>query len=97
MYRVEAQSPPVLLDAYDKRNRRVWAQELDLEPARKARLLQILQTDVLPENHIYRYDYYRNNCSTKLRDALDTVWTGSCGRPPPGLQPARPGGRTPGV
>lgn len=76
MYRVEAQSPPALLDAYDKRNRRVWAQELDLEPARKARLLQILQTDLLPENYIYRYDYYRNNCSTKLRDALDTVLDG---------------------
>ena len=76
MYRVEAQSPPGLLALYRDRNRRVWAQELDLEPARKARLLQILQTDVLPENHIYRYDYYRNNCSTKLRDALDTVLDG---------------------
>ncbi len=76
MYRVQAQSLPHLLDAYRARNRRVWAQELDLEPARKARLLQILQTDVLPENHIYRYDYYRNNCSTKLRDALDTVLDG---------------------
>ena len=76
MYRVEAESPPRLLDAYRERNRRVWAQELDLEPARKAHLLQILQTDVLPENHIYRYDYYRNNCSTKLRDALDTVLDG---------------------
>ena len=76
MYRVEAQSPPGLLAAYRDRKRRVWAQELDLEPARKARLLQILQTDVLPENHIYRYDYYRNNCSTKLRDALDTVLDG---------------------
>ena len=76
MYMVEAQSPSVLIDAYRDKNRRVWAQELDLEPARKARLLQILQTDVLPENYIYRYDYYRNNCSTKLRDALDTVLDG---------------------
>ena len=76
MYQAEAQSLPRMLDAYRRNNRRIWAQELDLEPDRKARLLQLLQTAVLPENYIYPYQYYLNNCSTKLRDALDTVLDG---------------------
>ncbi|MDE2793797.1 MAG: DUF4105 domain-containing protein [Gemmatimonadota bacterium] len=76
MYRVDSDPLSIVLDDYRDRNRRVWAQELDLEPARKARLLRILQTDVLPENRVYRYHYYLNNCSTKLRDALDTVLDG---------------------
>ena len=76
MYRVQAQSLPAMLAAYRAHNRRVWAQELDLEPDRKARLFQLLRTAVLPENYIYPYQYYLNNCSTKLRDALDTVLDG---------------------
>ena len=76
MYEVRASEPARMVAAYRAQNRRVWAQELDLEPARKARLLQILQTAVLPENYIYRYHYYLNNCSTRLRDALDTVLDG---------------------
>ena len=76
MYRVQAQSLPRMLAAYRAQNRRIWAQELDLEPDRKVRLLQLLQTAVLPENYIYPYQYYLNNCSTKLRDALDTVLDG---------------------
>ena len=76
MYQVQAQSLPGMLDAYRRNNRRIWAQELDLESDRKVRLLQLLQTAVLPENYIYPYQYYLNNCSTKLRDALDTVLDG---------------------
>ena len=30
----------------------------------------------LPENRDYRYDYYRDNCSTRVRDALDRVLGG---------------------
>lgn len=66
-----------MLGAYHRQNRRVWAQELDLEPARKARLAHLLATAVLPENYLYPYRYYLNNCSTKLRDALDTVLDGA--------------------
>ena len=77
MYSVQAQSLPDMLAWHQRQNRRVWAQELELEPARKARLAQLLRTAVLPENHIYAYQYYLNNCSTKLRDALDTVLDGA--------------------
>ena len=76
-YMVRAQRLRSMLGAYHRQNRRVWAQELDLEPARKARLAHLLATAVLPENYLYPYRYYLNNCSTKLRDALDTVLDGA--------------------
>jgi hypothetical protein len=49
----------------------VLAQELNLTPAQRLKLQQFVQWNELPQNKFYRYDYYRDNCSTRLRDALD--------------------------
>lgn len=76
MYGTAAVAPNRLIAAYRAQNRRVWAQELDLEPRQKAEMLRLLQTAVLPENMRYRYEYYLNNCSTKLRDVIDTALDG---------------------
>ena len=75
-YMVAATSLERTLEGARTANRTVWAQELDLEPARKAELLRLLVTASRPENRVYRYHYYLNNCSTKLRDALDAVLDG---------------------
>ena len=68
-----------MLMGYRTAGRRVWAQELALSPAAKAGLLQLLRTAAAPRNRFYRYDYFLNNCSTKLRDVLDTVLDGQLG------------------
>ena len=65
-----------MLAAYRDAGRRVWAQELALSPARKIELLGLLRTASLPRNRLYRYDYFRNNCSTKVRDVLDAALDG---------------------
>jgi hypothetical protein len=54
----------------------VWVQELDLTPAERAALRDFLEWNERPENRFYRYDYYRDNCSTRVRDALDRVLGG---------------------
>lgn len=56
---------------YKERNRSILAQELNLTPAQRLELQQFVQRNALPENKFYRYDYYRDNCSTRLRDAID--------------------------
>ena len=61
----------VMVPYYKSQNRSILAQELNLTPAQRLKLVQFLQTNALPENKFYRYDYYRDNCSTRLRDALD--------------------------
>ena len=64
------------LASYGAANRRVWAQALDLTPAQLAELRRLLDESVAPENRTYRYDYFRNNCSTRIRDILDQVLNG---------------------
>ena len=76
MYRVEPRPLDATLASARAAERRVWAQELDLEPAARTELLDLLMTASLPENRDYRYEYFLNNCSTKLRDALDSVLGG---------------------
>ncbi len=75
-YWVDARPLDATLSGARAANRPVWAQELALDPAQRAELLQGLRTAALPENREYRYHYYLNNCSTKLRDVLDAVLDG---------------------
>lgn len=59
------------IDAYRRANRTVWAQQLNLTPPQRQHLAEFVAWNVLPENRYYRYDYFRDNCSTRVRDALD--------------------------
>lgn len=61
---------------YQQDNRSVYAQELNLTPAQRAELQEFLQWNLSGENRFYLYDYYRDNCSTRVRDALDRVLGG---------------------
>jgi hypothetical protein len=58
---------------YVRDNRSVWLQELDLPPAARLQLQEFLRWNERPENRFYHYDYYRDNCSTRVRDAIDRV------------------------
>lgn len=61
---------------YRQRDREVWAQELDLTNAQKIALRDFVIWNSQPQNARYRYDYFRDNCSTRVRDALDRVLGG---------------------
>ena len=65
---------------YERDNRSVWVQELDIPPAARLDLQQFLQWNEQPDHKFYHYDYYRDNCSTRVRDALDRVVGGAIQR-----------------
>ena len=65
-----------MIEHYVESNRSVWAQELALTPAQRAALQHFVLWNERPENRNYRYDYYRDNCSTRVRDAIDRVLGG---------------------
>ena len=52
-------------------------QELNLPPAARLELQRFLRWNQQPEHRFYHYDYYRDNCSTRVRDALDRVLGGA--------------------
>lgn len=62
--------------SYIDEDRSIRAQRLALSPEQQQQLTGFLLHEVRPENRDYRYDYYRNNCSTRVRDALDQTLGG---------------------
>jgi hypothetical protein len=61
-------------------NRTMVAQELALSPAQQRRLAEMLRENAREANKFYRYDYYLDNCSTRVRDALNAVTGGAIER-----------------
>lgn len=49
---------------------KVTEQVLNLTPEEKLAVYETLQKNSLPENRVYRYNYFYNNCTTKARDVL---------------------------
>src|SRR5690606_34780992 len=54
-------------------HRRVREQILNLNEQQKLDLIRFLETNYLPENRAYRYDFFFDNCATRVRDAVSTV------------------------
>lgn len=57
--------------------RGVSIQWLDLTPTQARSLAAALVENAKPENAHYRYDYFTDNCSTRVRDAIDTALGGA--------------------
>lgn len=64
------------LETYRQEGRGVRVQWLDLDPAQARALSAALAENARPENARYRYDYFLDNCSTRVRDAVDKVLDG---------------------
>ena len=72
-----AQPANIEFEHYRQNNRSIRAQKLNLKPVQYQQLRDYLLNEVQPENRDYRYDYYLNNCSTRIRDALDIALDGA--------------------
>ncbi|HYQ14411.1 MAG TPA: DUF4105 domain-containing protein [Polyangiaceae bacterium] len=68
------------LRSYGAARRSLRAQELELSESERAQLFSALADNALPEHRYYDYDYYRDNCSTRVRDALDRLLGGQLRR-----------------
>lgn len=58
------------LKEYVSENRTIWEQELHFSPKEIKAVFDSLQILYQPENRNYRYDFFRNNCTTKVRDLI---------------------------
>lgn len=63
--------------SYRADNRSIVGQKLALDGAQKQALFEALEENLEPENKYYKYDYYLDNCSTRVRDAVDRVTGGA--------------------
>jgi hypothetical protein len=75
-YWLSVSSLPRVISEYQRENRAITAQELNLTPDEKRELQAALVVNARPENRLYKYDYFLDNCSTRVRDAVDRVVKG---------------------
>ena len=74
-YKLQASgNPSYAVEWYaDQEGRSTIEQTLDLTPAQADSLLAFLVENARPENAVYRYDFFFDNCSTRPRDVLERV------------------------
>ena len=61
------------LASYMAQNRMIEEQVLDLTPFQKQELFDYLLTNYEPENRAYLYDFFYDNCATRIRDVAEDV------------------------
>jgi hypothetical protein len=62
---------------YAAERRSVVSQELRLEPEERRKVADFLARTAASDARYYRYDYYLDNCATRLRDLLDRATHGA--------------------
>lgn len=72
-YKLAVESFQSFVESYRYENRWVVEQTLNLTEVEKNKLFAFLQYNALPENREYLYDFFYDNCSTRPRNAIDSV------------------------
>lgn len=62
---------------YTWTGRDVWQQTLNLNAEEKKKLLALLEENYLPQNRIYRYNFFYDNCATRPRDQIERTVQGT--------------------
>ncbi|WP_452229462.1 MULTISPECIES: lipoprotein N-acyltransferase Lnb domain-containing protein [unclassified Lacinutrix] len=62
-----------VIDFYKSQNRTIREQLLDLTTKEKQDIHAFLETNALPANKEYLYDFFYDNCATKIRDVAEEI------------------------
>ncbi len=57
--------------SYKHENRSVYEQVLNLNQAQKQKIFNFVENNRKPENRYYLYDFFFDNCATRIRDVLE--------------------------
>jgi hypothetical protein len=70
-YMLVAQSLNSFLSVYLFEQRYVVSQKINLDPKEVRILVDLITENLKPENRKYRYDFFYDDCSTRIRDLLE--------------------------
>jgi hypothetical protein len=70
-YKVGGESLNRFLSFYFYEKRYVISQRINLEPIEIRKLISLINENLKPENASYRYDFFYDDCSTRIRDLLE--------------------------
>lgn len=69
-YEMGISSMDHFINSYGSEDRWVYEQALNLTREEKLEITAALNENSLPENRVYRYNYFYNNCTTKAREMI---------------------------
>ncbi|MEX2513404.1 MAG: DUF4105 domain-containing protein [Cyclobacteriaceae bacterium] len=72
-YQLSVTTTENFLYEYNYFKRSVREQVLDLSEAQKRQVVDFLQENYRPENRKYRYDFFYDNCTTRIREMMEKV------------------------
>ena len=73
-YKLDTVDYPRFKYVYMYYNRSIHEQVLNFNQEEKQQFYDFLEWNMLPENQYYYYDYFYDNCATRIRDALVNVF-----------------------
>ena len=65
-----------MLSIYKYADRTIWAQPLPLSREEKRKVIDKLEYDILEDHKYYAYDHFWDNCTTRVRDVINTATGG---------------------
>ena len=71
LYFVSLERTVDFISQYQYEQRKVIEQELQLNESEKLFIQQYLFENLKPENRFYKYDFFFDNCTTRLRDLME--------------------------
>lgn len=72
-YMISRSTMEAFLMEYHHYKRGVSEQKLNLNPEQKELLLTFIEENMKPDNKFYAYDFFYDNCATRIRDILPQI------------------------
>ena len=63
--------------SYMMEERSVYSQRLQLDSLQRQKLFDLLLENYKPENRVYRYNYFYDNCTTRAKDMIEKAISGT--------------------
>jgi hypothetical protein len=82
-YMLIAQSSKSFLSDYYYEKRSVYSQKINISPGEIKKLIELVNENLKPENRKYRYDFFYDDCSTRIRDLFEKSIGEKLKYPPP--------------
>ncbi len=76
-YYMGIQNTMYFLREYNYYGRGVREQKLNLSIDEKEKIIELVNINNLPENRNYKYEFFYDNCSTRIRDLLKAIFKSS--------------------
>jgi hypothetical protein len=73
LYKLSVATMEQFIPEYNYEGRAIYEQVLNVSQTQKQELFDFLLINRLPENAYYHYDFFYDNCATRIRDLIDEI------------------------